>query len=422
MPEEPDAHKDIVLVVVAGPRKGLRFQSRGRTAITIGRSKTADFHIVDTTMSRVHAVVRRQGGQWHVADQKSRNGVWVDGDRVERHDLGDKDVFWLGKNTRVEFIMVESGAVETGEVPVRLRCHKCGESIESVATATRGVDGHRYHLECRNLDHLVGSDLGEFRVLDTLAPLGDGFFFKAHQATLNRTLVLQAFDPPLTKPAGFRDSLLEEVRRVSRFLHPNLLQIYDFGEARGMAFVAMEYFQGDLLSTVLQTRHYVKIRGAVSVALRLLEGLQYTLEQGSLLPWMSPKQVLVSDDHEVKLVLFREPSRREAKPGLDEAAYVAPEVLTEESRGGDETALVYSVGTILYHMLAAIPPFEGSSVSDIARQAHNQSPPALRRINLKVSPALARVVETAIHRMAEERHETLREFLEQLRKASGLSR
>ena len=104
---------------------------------------------------------------------------------------------------------------------------------------------------------------------------------------------------------------------------------------------------------------------------------------------------------------------------MPELAYFAPEVLKEPDRGHDERVGVYSVGAILYHMLAGIPPFEGSSRQEITRRVLNESPPALRRINLKVSPALAKVVESAIDRSPDERPQTLNELLEQLRKVSG---
>ncbi len=414
--------QDVELKVVAGPRRGLQFLAEGRKMITVGRSKTADFHIVDGTMSRVHAVVREEDDGWYVVDQKSRNGVWVEGEQIDRLKLEHGCTFYLGKSTAVQFSV---GQAERGqdEVEVRVRCTKCEEPIDVAKGMIRGVDGKPYHLPCRNVDHLIDGDLGDYRVLGAMAPRGVGFFFRANQPKLNRTVVLRVFDTPYTAKAGFRSDLLQEVRRVSKFLHPNLLQIFDYGEGRGTCFVAMEHFPGEALSAVLETRHYVKIRGAVSVALRLLEALQYAREQGSAMPWLKPQRVLVSARHEVKLDLFRAPnSPRIPRATLADAAYVPPEILNGESRGEDETAMVYSVGTLLYHMLAAIPPFEGTTIDEIAKQARSQSPPALRRINLKVSPALAGVVEAAIERESDERPQTLGAFLDELRQASGLSR
>ena len=98
---------------------------------------------------------------------------------------------------------------------------------------------------------------------------------------------------------------------------------------------------------------------------------------------------------------------------------MAPEVLAGASKGQDASAVVYSIGAILYHMLAGIPPFEGGSTEEVARRAQKDSPPALRRINLKVSPALAQVVESAIDRRPAARPPSIAEFLAALKKAAA---
>ncbi len=410
---------DVVLSVVDGPRAGLRFRAKGKTWITMGRSKTTDFHVLDTTMSRVHAVVAKDDQGWFVQDQKSRHGVWIRGERVDRARLEEGTIFHLGRATGVRFHLVPNDHPEPNEVAVTLACARCERPI-SADDIARGADGRPYHMGCRNLDHLVGTDLGEFRIVEPVPPLGEAFSFRAHQPTLNRTVVLEVFDLALTSRPGFRDALLAEVRRASRLLHPNVLQIYDFGEARGMCFVVMEHFRGTSLASVLEERRFVKIRGALAVATQVLEALDYAREQGSVLPWIGTGPIIVSEEHEVKVKLFREPTvaPKRAVTAAD-AAYLAPEVLSGTSKGQEPTSVVYSVGAILYHMLAGIRPFEGDSTGEIARRALAESPPALRRINLKVSPALARVVETALERDPTARHASVAEFLTALRRAAG---
>jgi pSer/pThr/pTyr-binding forkhead associated (FHA) protein len=414
---------DVHLTVVAGPRAGLEYRARGKTAITLGRSKTTDFHILDLAMSRVHAVVARGAEGWYVADQKSRNGVWLGAERVERRRLESGMAFRLGKDTVVRFDLVDDdGPASRASVTVRVTCARCGEAIASSADLVRGPDGRPFHLPCRDLEHLVGAEIGGFKVTEALPPRDGAFFFRAHQPTLNRTVVLQVFDPPVTSRPGFRDALLEEVRRASRFLHPNVLQIYDFGEARGMCFVVTERFGGEPLAQVLAERRFVKIREAVSVALQIAEALEYAREQGSLEPWITCSSVLVSAEHEVKVKLFREPALASAGIRASDAVYVAPEVLAGTSKGQDPSAVVYSIGAILYHMLAGISPVEGETTAEVARRAQKDSPPALRRINLKVSPALAQAVEAAIDRRPEARPQSIEGLIEVLKKAAAPGR
>jgi serine/threonine protein kinase len=410
---------DVLLTVISGPRAGLEFRAKGRTTITVGRSKTTDFHVLDQSMSRVHAVVAKDAAGWYVADQKSRNGVWRGEERLEQIRLSDGAVFHLGKLTGVRFQLVEEKHPSNNvSIPITLDCARCDKPIEAASDLVRGADGRPLHLACRGLEHLIGTEIGGFKVTEALPPYGGAFFFRANQPTLNRTVVLEVFDPPLTAKPGFKEALLDEVRRASRFLHPNVLQIFDYGESRGMCFVVMERFGGMPLSAVLAERRFVKIKEAVSVALQTGEALEYAREQGSLLPWIASSQVLVSPEHEVKLKLFREPMLATSEIHLADAACVAPEVLSGQSKGKDESAAVYSIGSILYHMLAGIPPFEGDTTQEIVRRATKDSPPALRRINLKVSPTLAQVVEAAIDRSPASRPQSIADFLAGLRKAA----
>lgn len=410
----------VVLTVVSGPRTGVRSRLPDKTAITIGRSKTTDFHILDPTLSRVHAVIARDEQGWYVEDQKSRNGTFIGEERVDRARLRAGDLIVFGGTSGIRFELEEDDFATSAAKFELPECAACGHAIRGAAELVRNPDGRPFHTACRNLDFLIGSDLGEFRI-DGVAPrLGDGFCFSAHQPSLQRTVMLEVYDPPLTSLPGFRAALLEEVRRASGFVHPAILQIFAFGEARGMCFVVMESFGGERLARVLEQRRFVKIRGAVRAAEHIAEALRYAVASGASVPWIAPDRVLVLDEQDAKVKFFETP-----RPGVRRAAtaaeapYVAPESLVGDAGGGrDESRLVYSVGAILYHMLAGIPPFEGDTPQAVARRALSESPPALRRINLKVSPALARAVEEAIDRDPSRRPRDLAALISRLRDPS----
>ena len=410
----------VVLKVVEGPRAGLEYRAGDRTAITIGRSKTTDFHVLDPSMSRVHAVVACDDEGWYVEDCKSSNGLWMGDARIQRERLRDGAAFRTGHETVILFSETASERVSrVGEVIVTLRCRECDEPIAE-ADLVRGAGGLPFHLACRNLDHLVGTPLGEFKLVEKQRARGDGFYFRAHQPSLSRSVTLAVFDAPLVAQPGYRDALLAEVRRASRFLHPNVLQILDFGESRGNCYVVMEHFEGVSLAALLEERRFVVIRGAVQVARKILAALQYVRDQGGFdAAWVSPTRVLVSAKHDAKLWLFRDPGQVDRDPTHVEAPYVAPEVTMEKTGAGDEESLVYSVAALLYHMLAGIPPFEGGTTAEVTQRSLHGRPPALRRINLKVSPAVAGAVESALSRDRSERPRSLRALAEQLGRAAG---
>lgn len=393
---------DVLLKVVAGPRRGLRFRASGRRSITIGRSKRTDFHVLDGSMSRVHAELVELDDAWFIEDLGSSNGVWFDDRQVRRRQLVDGDVIRLGHETEIEFRTVSSEEREPGEVIL-------------MADGSRLVAGQEH--ESLALEDLPGRRLGDFKVQERLRGNEERAFFKASQPTLGRPVVLEVFAAGSMEEQAVHEALLEGVRRASRYVHPNVLQILDFVQERGLAIIAFEHFEAQNLLELLRHRRFIKIRAAAAIAEHVLEALRYAREQGSALHGLQPTDVFVNARHEVKVRLFREPPLPGTEASATDISYRAPEDLREDVGLDGERVAIYSVGAMLYHMLSGIPPFEGGDPAEVRRRVLHENPPSLRRINLKVSPRLATAVETAIRRNPAERHESVEAFLEQLRAA-----
>jgi hypothetical protein len=131
---------------------------------------------------------------------------------------------------------------------------------------------------------------------------------------------------------------------------------------------------------------------------------------------VSPDNLWVDEANTLKLKLLAEPGRPD--PPVAHLAYQAPEVLA----GGDpcaEPAAVYSVGALLYHMLAATPPVHGLGRDEIARRARHDTPVPLRRVNIKVTGLLAKVVEQAIAKDPAARQSGLRALGRDIRRATN---
>jgi len=400
----------VVLTVVDGPRKGLEYRTSERTSITIGRSKSNDFRVRDASMSRVHAVVARDARGWYIEDCKSANGVWVDDVRTAGRHLAEEATFRLGDETVMHFRRVEAeDLLLSREVAVALTCARCGDSVPETLLV-HGRDGRPFHLSCRDLDHLVGTALGVYRLIERVDSLGHGFYFRADQPPRKDCVTLAVFDAAVLARPGYRRALLSEVRRVSEFKHPNVLQIRGSGEAGATTFVVLEHFDGWSLADVLKGYRRVQVSGAVRVAVRTLSALRGTLAQGAVSSWVSSRRVLVSKDYDVKLWLFEYPDSAGREPDLVEAPYVAPEVLRGAAEECDERALVYSIGAFLYHMLSGIRAYEGATMDAITRSILEGHAPSLRLVNVKVKPALASAVDAALQRDPDARPQSLGAF------------
>jgi len=264
-----------------------------------------------------------------------------------------------------------------------------------------------------SLAGLPGTALGEFRVIEPVSPLGAATFFRALQPSLNRHVLLAVFTPEEMARPGRRQALTDQVRATAGLLHPHVLQIFDTGEDRGLAWVCMEFVSGKSLAQVLGEKGFIPIGHAMKVASQLCEGLQCGLAAGLPVGAVSPSQVWLDAEFLVKVKLFREPGS--PPPPVAEAAYEAPEVLAGGS-AAEPTAAVYAVGALLYHMLAATPPVVGATRDEIARRARHDTPPPLRRANIKVTQSLARVVEGALSKAPAQRPAGLRDLARDLRR------
>jgi serine/threonine protein kinase len=399
-----------MLRVASGPAAGTVKTLAPGESLSIGRSEEADLPIRDTKISRIHCRVEQRDGRWVVVDLDSRNGTWVNNQRVREHALADGDTFVLGRSVPVEVRQRESkpapGAGRRAVFPGK----KAGKDEEPTPIPAPAQDPLPELSGA--LAALPGTSLGEFRILEQARPLGPGTFFRATQPSLARHVLVEVFPDAEIAPAI--EALRSEVRRAAPVLHPCVLQIFDLGEGRGFTWVTMEFFQGRSLGRVLRETHFVPIHKAVDVARRIAEAFATGIDHGVPVGSCSPGDAWIDDEFNVKVKFFREPGSP-PRP-VSHFAYQAPEVLA----GGDASdprAAVYTVGAILYHMLGATPPLDGKSREEFARRARHDTPTPIRRVNIKVSPILARVVEGALSKEPGKRPDGVRALDRELQRA-----
>ncbi len=304
-------------------------------------------------------------------------------------------------------------------------CAFCGEALGANDPTVKEGD-KVLHPDCREFFVLREKEIGGVKIVERVGAPRPLQRLRAHQPSLKRHVLLHGFLPETRGGDEFRTRLLTEVRTVSRILHPRILQIHDLVEEKGVCLVVTEYFEGRPLQEVLKKQNFVKVPAALQIATQIAEGLAHAETQDYALDRLRPSDIYVDDDSQAKIDLFRPPL---ALP-LDVSAvcYVAPEVVSagglRPTTGRPEVthvpealrSAVYSLGAILYHMLAGIAPFGGDTVEDLMPKILNKAPPNLSRVNLKVSPALARIVERAMSRDPAQRPADFRTLYADLRK------
>jgi hypothetical protein len=417
-------------LVVEGPSRGLERTFPPGGVITIGRSEEADLCIGDSKISRIHCRVHDREGDWVLEDMHSRNGTWLAGEKIGERHLGNGDRFTLGKETVVEVRFAAAAAPKPATVPAGAAARRTvafppkRNMPASSPTPVPVLPGA--HVASGNAEtmqplegpmaRLPGTSLGEFRVIEPVPPLGKATFFRALQPSLNRHVLVEVFLESEMAAPGVREALVREVQNAARLLHPNVLQIFDLGQDRGFTFVTMEYFLGRNLGRLLGEKGFVPIGRALSLARQFAEALSCGVDGDAPVGTVSPADMWVDEPGTLKVKFFREPGT--PPPTVIQSAYQAPEVLG----GGDPRdprAAVYTVGAVLYHMLAATPPVQGASREEIARRARHDPPPPLRRVNIKVTALLAKVVEQALSKDPASRQDGLRLLLRDLQRVTA---
>jgi serine/threonine-protein kinase len=191
-------------------------------------------------------------------------------------------------------------------------------------------------------------------------------------------------------------------------------------EHAGSLLVVMEYAEGATLQDVLTKRRFVNVPATLTIASHIADALAHADEQDLIVNRLAPRDVYVNEDNQVKVELFRPPLPVPA--AVEELPYVAPELIqsgvlragtarpSASERGVANRNAIYSVAAMMYHMLAGIPPHEGTTTEQLLPKIMKDRPPSLRRVNLKVSPALARIVERAMSKDPAARHADFREL------------
>jgi streptogramin lyase len=249
-----------------------------------------------------------------------------------------------------------------------------------------------------------------------------GVVYLAEQLRLKRKVALKLVAPELAGDERFRERLLRESELAASIDHPNVLPVYDAGEAEGTLYVAMRYVEGSDLARLLAEQGALEPARAVSVCERVADALDTAHARGLVHRDVKPGNVLISQTGHVYLADFGL-TRSTAQPGVVEQShfggsvdYVAPEQI--EGQPVDGRADQYALACVLYHCLTGKPPFRRDSVMATLWAHLDEEPPAAGELPRALDPVLA----TALAKDPAERYPTCRELVDHARDALGLEK
>jgi serine/threonine protein kinase/Tol biopolymer transport system component len=271
---------------------------------------------------------------------------------------------------------------------------------------------------------LLGRTVGPYRVSELLGGGGMGVVYKAEDTRLSRTVALKFLPPELTRDPEAKARFTQEARAASSLDHPNLCTILDLGETGdGQLYIAMPCYDGETLLRKIE-RGPLPLEEALDVALQTARGLAKAHKSGIVHRDIKPANLIVTSDGVVKILDFGlaklvDATLTRAHPVAGTPAYMSPEQAREE--GVDHRTDLWSLGVVLYEMLAGRRPFRGESGPAVVYAILNERPRPLRELRPEIPPELEKIVDRLLAKDLEARYPSIETPLAGIRSLLGES-
>ena len=277
-----------------------------------------------------------------------------------------------------------------------------------------------------------GQLFGSYEILDALGAGGMGEVYLARDSRLGRTVALKVLALEISRDERRMKRLRQEAKVASSLNQPNILTVFEFGEVEGSIFLAAEFIDGETLRDHLN-KHKLKLRlgEILDISIQVLAALDAAHEAHIVHRDMKPENVMIRHrDRVVKVLDFGLAKVAEKSSNKGEASEAATAFKTapgtivgtinylspEQARGDevDERTDIWSTGVMMYEMIAGTVPFTGATSSHTVVQILEKDPVPLSKLG-NSPPELERIVEKAMAKSSDERYQTAKDMLIDLR-------
>lgn len=268
----------------------------------------------------------------------------------------------------------------------------------------------------KRTSNAVPAKLGDYEITEVIGKGAMGVVYKGFDPHIRRVVALKTIrkdlvddDQEATLLARFRN----EAQAAGKLSHPGIVGVYEWGEAEEVAFLAMEYVEGNSLREYFVRGTRFEARDAVSVMVQLLEALQHAHEQGVWHRDVKPANIIIMKNGKLKIADFgiaRIESSTLTQVGavMGTPGYMSPEQYS--GRPVDWRADLFSAGVVMYQLLTGARPFTGSAETIAYKVCHEQPQPPSGVEDARCGAEFDAVVMTALAKKPEERFQAARAF------------
>ena len=269
-------------------------------------------------------------------------------------------------------------------------------------------------------ESLIGKTLGQYQIIEEIGRGGMAVVYKAYQPSLTRHVAIKVLPPQFTFDQEFVERFMREARSAATLHHPNIITIYDVSEQNGIHYFVMEYIAGKTLDA-LAAETPMPLPRVARIIEQVANALDHAHSRGMIHRDIKPSNILVDENDrpvltDFGLVRVGQDSKL-TKTGM---IVGTPEYMSPEQAKGEEIDWrtdIYSLGVVLYRMLAGTVPFAGSTPAAVLLAHVAYEPLPVSQVNLSVPKTVEVVVLKAMAKDRDRRYQSARPLAEDLQTA-----
>jgi serine/threonine protein kinase len=256
-------------------------------------------------------------------------------------------------------------------------------------------------------DAKIFSSIGKYRILELVGEGAMGVVYRAQDSVLDRAVAIKVMNDSIARQDDLRKRFLHEAQAAGSLQHPNVVCIYDLGEADGHLFIAMEFVQGVDLEHLIEMGEPLPLQAKLDIIIDVLTGLAFAHKRGIVHRDIKPANIRVGEDGRAKIMDFgvahlASSSMTSTGSILGTPTYMAPEQITE---GKTSPATdIFATGGVLFQILTLMKPFDAPTLQNLFFKIITEKPRPVSELVPGLPPALDRIVLKAMAKEPSDRY------------------
>jgi serine/threonine-protein kinase len=253
--------------------------------------------------------------------------------------------------------------------------------------------------------------LGRYEIIKELGRGAMGTVYLGKDPKINRMVAIKTvrFDDDVDEAAvkSVKERFFREAESAGNLNHPNIIKIFDAGEDHDISYIAMELLDGEDLKKYTEKNNLLPLKTAVDYVIKAADALDLAHQHGVIHRDIKPANIMLLKDGTLRITDFgiariTASSKTQTGTVLGTPSYMSPEQLSGKKVDGRSD--IFSLGVVLFELLAGVKPFEGESIAELLFKIANEKHPDLRKLNPAVPESVANVIDKMLSKDTEKRY------------------